>query len=209
MRLEQHFSQFVQPATPVTREAVAREVEASYRGHVAAEAEKYKRNPAAIDQALGGPGVFLAIADSCYDYAMEGQLKTTGIGIQDDNWLDFASFIYQARNDDEFHSANSLAPTLEKLFYLGAVRARLDIETLGEPAEAALPTILQDNNGYLTLFEVAVLAQMIEKSVRNATQPTAPDRLLTRKEGSRTVVDCHEALRWLKGRRNFKPTVLM
>ncbi|MOA23128.1 hypothetical protein D3C78_1437300 [compost metagenome] len=151
----------------------------------------------------------MAIADSCYDYAMEGQLKTTGIGIQDDNWLDFASFIYQARSDDEFHSANSLAPTLEKLFYLGAVRARLDIETLGEPAEAALPTILQDDSGYLTLFEVAVLAQMIEKSVRNATQPTAPDRLLTRKEGSRTVVDCHEALRWLKGRRNFKPTVLV
>ncbi|MNR57125.1 hypothetical protein D3C85_1778380 [compost metagenome] len=64
------------------------------------------------------------------------------------------------------------------------------------------------NTGYLNLKEVAVLAQMHEKSVRNATQPTAPDRLYTRKEGTRTVVDSHEALRWLKGRRNFKPTVL-
>ncbi|MCY1382985.1 hypothetical protein D9M69_710670 [compost metagenome] len=64
----------------------------------------------------------------------------------------------------------------------------------------------EDNSGYLTLKEIAVLGQMSERAVRNAAQPTAADRLYTRKEKNQTVVDADEALRWLKGRRGFVVT---
>lgn len=210
MRLEDLFCNQAKPQTKIRRDQLANEVNDAYLGHLNAESEKYRCDPEALDKVLGGASHFNAIAEGCYDYAVEGQLKTTGVGPQDDNWLDFASFINQARWDDEFHSANSLAPSLEHLFKLGAIRARLDSDTLGDVATDALPTVLKDTEcGYLTLNEVAFLAQMTEKAVRNATQPTAPDRLHTRKEGTRTVVDSNEALRWLKGRRHFKPTALV
>lgn len=210
MRLEDLFCNHAQPQTKIRRDQLAKEVDDAYVGHLRAESEKYRCDAKALGNVLGGASHFKAIAESYYDYAVEGQLKTTGVGLQDDNWLDFASFINQARWDDEFHSANSRAPSLEHLFKLGAIRARLDSDTLDAVVTETLPTVLRDSEcGYLTLNEVAFLAQMTEKAVRNATQPTAPDRLHTRKEGSRTVVDSDHALRWLKGRRNFNPTELV
>lgn len=204
-------AKLAEPDLEVDLAKVEAEVIAAYRGHLQAQHDRYGCSPDALDGVLGGPGRFIQVARSCYAYAVEGELDTQGIGAQDDNWLDFASFINQARWDEEFHSASSRAPGLEKLFKLGAVRARLDLATMGETAELVLPTVLQDEDtqGYFSLNEVAFLAQIGEKSVRNATQPNAPDRLLTRKEGSRTVVDASVALKWLLRRRNFRPTRLV
>jgi hypothetical protein len=210
MGLETFISAGAKPDIKLDLDRVEAEVTAAYHGHLQAQSDRYRCSPAALDAVLGGPQRFIEIARSCYAYAVEGELDLYGIGAQDDNWLDFASFINQARWDDEFHSANSLAPGLEKLFKLGAIRARLDLDTIGEAAEQALPTVLQGEAcGYLSLNEVAFLAQIGEKSVRNATQPNAPDRLLTRKEGSRTVVDSPVALKWLLRRRSFRPTRLL
>lgn len=208
MRLEDLIGQFAKPDTKITLEEMIQEVKAAYEGHLQAESEKYCCNAKALGEVLGGASRFIGIAESYYAYAIDGVLNTSEAVIQD--WLDFSSFINQARWDAEFHATNSLAPGLEKLFKLGAIRARLDIDTLGDAAEAAFPEVLRNTAcGYLTLLQIAFLAQMNAKSVRNATQPTAPDRLYTRKEGVRTVVDSQEALRWLKGRRNFKPTSLV
>ncbi|MBA1148273.1 hypothetical protein H0Z60_14550 [Ectothiorhodospiraceae bacterium WFHF3C12] len=60
----------------------------------------------------------------------------------------------------------------------------------------------------LTLREVAVLAGMTERSVRNATLASAKDRLKTFQSGSSVYVDAREALRWLRGRRGFVETVV-
>ena len=99
---------------------------------------------------------------------------------------------------------------LEQLFFHAILRANLDLDTLPDLDEDMLPSPLRGgNSGFLNLKEIAVLAQMDEKSVRNATQPGAPDRLHTRKSGTRTVVDSKEALRWLKNRRNFEPTTVV
>ena len=210
MRIDDFLSQYAKPEAKITQEEIIKEVNEAYAGHLQAEAEKYCCDVVALDNVLGGAGRFRETAIEFFEYAVDGLLNTTDSGIQDSNWLDFSSFINQARWDAEFHNANSLAPGLEKLLKQSAVRARLDLDTLGEAASKALPTIFQDDNcGYLSLVEVAFLAQMNEKSVRNATQPNAPDRLQTYKKGARTVVDSDEALRWLKGRRNFKPTVLV
>lgn len=208
--IDQYFIQYIQPATVLTREHVTAEVITAYEGDVQAAATQYRRPPELIDQAYVGPAVILEIANCCFDYAVEGKLDTVHFGMQDESWIDFARFVMQARWNAEFYGGNSLALGLEHLFCLGSIRARLDSDTLANTADRALPACLQDQGrGYLNLFEIAVLAQMVEKSVRNATQPNAPDRLFTRKEGTRTVVDSSEALRWLQGRRNFKPTRLV
>lgn len=210
MSLEKQFCPFAKPEHRILRSELEQEVLAAYRGHLQAEAVKYDCDEEQLDQALGGPGRFVGIAHRCYDYAVEGQLKTTGIGLQDDDWLDFASFINQARWDAELHAANSMSIKLEQVFKLGAVRARLDCDILGDVAYDLLPEVLRNSAvGYLTLSDIAFLAGMTEKAVRNAAQPKAGDHLVTRKEGSRTVVDSHEALRWLDGRRNFVATQLL
>lgn len=60
--------------------------------------------------------------------------------------------------------------------------------------------------GYLTLSEIALLANMDERSVRNAANPKLPDRLKTEQVGKRSLVTPEEARRWLAGRKGFVPT---
>lgn len=59
---------------------------------------------------------------------------------------------------------------------------------------------------HLTLAEVALLANMDERSVRNAANPKLPDPLKTEQVGKRSLVTPEEARRWLSGRRGFIPT---
>lgn len=209
-RIEDLFCHYTDPEKKVRRVDLVTEINEAYAGHLEAQAVMYRCKEDSLDKALGGASHFITIAEGCYDYAVEGQLQATGTDLNHDSWLDFAAFINQARWDAEFYQANSLSPNLEHVFKLGAIRARLDCDTLGEVAYEALPEVLRDAAvGYLSLHEIAFLARMTEKAVRNATQPTAANRLVTRKEGTRTVVDSHEALRWLKGRRNFYQTELV
>jgi hypothetical protein len=60
--------------------------------------------------------------------------------------------------------------------------------------------------GYLTLTEVALLADMDERSVRNAANPKLPHPLKTEAVGKRSLVTREEARRWLSGRKGFVPT---
>ncbi len=59
---------------------------------------------------------------------------------------------------------------------------------------------------HLTLAEVALLANMDERSVRNAANPKLPDPLKTEQVGKRSLVSSEEARRWLAGRKGFIPT---
>lgn len=60
--------------------------------------------------------------------------------------------------------------------------------------------------GYLTLAEVALLAEMDERSVRNAANPKLPNPLMTEQVGRRSLVRPEEARRWLANRKGFVPT---
>lgn len=60
--------------------------------------------------------------------------------------------------------------------------------------------------GFLTLAEVALLADMDERSVRNAANPKLPNPLVTEQVGRRSLVRPEEARRWLGGRKGFVPT---
>lgn len=59
---------------------------------------------------------------------------------------------------------------------------------------------------HLTLAELALLANMDERSVRNAANPKLPDPLKTEQVGKRSLVRPEEARRWLAVRKGFIPT---
>lgn len=60
--------------------------------------------------------------------------------------------------------------------------------------------------GRLTIAEVALLANMDERSVRNAANPKLPDPLKTEQIGKRSLVKPEEGRRWLAGRKGYIPT---
>lgn len=139
-----------------------------------------------------------------YRYAVEGRYLPGWLDddLPDDYMRIAKIFARRARDAAEEH--NLLVPVqCEKVIAMTQVRAGLDQAVRGVEYMALR---LGEPLHHVTLFEIAVLAQMNEKSVRNATQPNAPDRLLTMRQGTRTVVAATEAMAWLCRRRSFTPT---
>jgi hypothetical protein len=215
---------FISPERKLGLDDILQEAHDAYWGSLGASLMKFKGEiePAkleSLDQHYNGEIPVRMAANDCYDYAINGRLKLAKDGAEqtqmNDNWDRLATLVLSARPDIEVFSPRIrgcemvLPKGLEHILFHALVRARLDLDTHPKFAdEEALPMFLsgEDNSGYLTLKEIAVLGQMSERAVRNAAQPTAADRLYTRKEQNQTVVDSDEALRWLKGRRGFVVT---
>lgn len=59
----------------------------------------------------------------------------------------------------------------------------------------------------LDFGQIALLAEVDERTVRNAASGKGPNQLATIKVGSKTLVRPEDALNWLKTRPSFRPTV--
>lgn len=213
---------FLSTGTKLRLDEILQEAHDVYWGSLGALLIKFKgeldkAELESMDKELNGESAVRMAANDCYDYAINGRLSLAKDGVEEtrmnDNWTRLATLVCSARLDIEVYSPEingremALPKGLEHLLLHALVRARLDLDTHPKIDEDALPQLLrQDNAGYLTLKEIALLGQMSERAVRNAAQPTAADRLQTRKEQSQTVVDSTEALRWLQGRRGFVVT---
>lgn len=95
---------------------------------------------------------------------------------------------------------------LEHILFHALVRARLELDTHPKFDDNDAVTMFlsgEDNCGYLTLKEIAVLGQMSERAVRNARSTDGSGSAVHTQGKKQTVVDAGEALRWLKGRRGF------
>lgn len=141
-----------------------------------------------------------------YEFAIDGdvsQLERFGYDELYDAWT-FYNITDRALEHVEFSRLD------ECRLVLIAASARVKLE--GDAIDTAINEIGCGDilPGYrddlLTLFEVSVLANMSEKSVRNATHKTKTDRLVTTKVGGSTYVTPEEAKLWLKDRRGFVPT---
>lgn len=66
------------------------------------------------------------------------------------------------------------------------------------------------NSSRFTLVEIALLANMTERSVRNSARSSEPPsrRLIVKRDGHYLYVEREEATRWLAGRRGFIPSLL-
>nr|WP_019366177.1 hypothetical protein [Pseudomonas luteola] len=218
-------SRYIKPEKKLTLREVELAAEESYLGFVGTALYAFHDdasdfNVDRMDVQLSGHERAVAAARACFDYAVNGRI-TLSIDPQvseqqDDLWKCLTLLVATTRLGAEMYAPTvksrgiGVPVQLEHLFFQAIIRARLDIDTnpsFIEASDDSLPAALrQDTTGYLTLKEVAVLAQMADRAVRNAAQPTAADQLITQKQGHQTVVDSHEALRWLKRRRGFTPT---
>lgn len=66
---------------------------------------------------------------------------------------------------------------------------------------------LNEGHESLTISELALLAGIDERTVRNAAS-TGKKTLKTIKVGSSTMIESAEAERWLSGRRGYRPTII-
>ncbi|RTE67326.1 hypothetical protein EH243_03750 [Amphritea opalescens] len=149
-----------------------------------------------------------SIFDSLFDYAVEGYSRKDHL--REDDMHDVAAFILMAGPAMNFYDI-SYPTQCEKVYLTAVARWKLDafskieqLDMLGHGADQ-IPGFNQEN---LTLKEVSLLANMNEKSVRNATHATKVNRLQTIKIGNGTYVKPEDALLWLGKRRGFVPTTV-
>lgn len=121
---------------------------------------------------------------------------------------------------DDYEFSRDFFDGLESfdLFWVYVKDSDVSIKKCVQVVEMANARLCLDDGGFatsteggflanhLSLSQVALLAGLDERTVRNATTPKAKDRLVTVNFGGRTFVDNKIAIEWLK-RRGFKDTV--
>lgn len=137
---------------------------------------------------------FYAEVMRLYEYAIEGVRAPSdsgdaGAGDLMDLMI-FLEGIFEAGHSAELGRYGNPHPPSATLFLAKVAFARHNLDT-GED---------------LSIAEMALLADMDEKSVRNATNEKAADRLCVVKAGKGVKVSIEEARRWLQGRKGFVPT---
>lgn len=129
-----------------------------------------------------------------YDYAIHARWDTCGgVMVLSDCISDAADFTGQAMALCR-QRRMALYGCCEALVRCAQARLKLDI-----PGDA----------GDFSIAELASLAHMSEKSIRNAACALPPHRLETYHHLGRTLVRRSDALAWLAGRRSFQPTTFI
>ncbi len=122
-----------------------------------------------------------------HEYAFEARMPR---GCNITNWGNEEAFEMLEESitaQDEYSCLKTSSPLYEMIQMLKARRAL-------------------DNGERLSIKQIAMLARMTEKSVSNALHASGDNRLKVAAIKSDTLVENHEALCWLKGRRSFRET---
>lgn len=143
-----------------------------------------------------------------YDYGIHGIRSVAA-----QTWADFATDVEAFLLGMQYFpllQETEIKVDMERIWYvynLATARWKLDDND-------GASDVFSDNQeghailwGVLTLGEVALLAGMDEKSVRNAANPKHKNALKTVSQGNRTYVTTADARAWLTGRRGFTPSV--
>jgi len=143
------------------------------------------------------------VADAFYEYGING-IPCEGLGageVIDGQFADVELFLNHIEQLDAYLSEDSVVlPHFAKK----AAQAAVARHVLEGGQRYALS--IEDEIGYLGLAEIALLAKMDEKSVRNAANSKNNDPLKTETIGKRSMVSVTEARRWLAGRKGYVPT---
>ena len=142
------------------------------------------------------------VMDALFEYAINGRWDERNYWI--DLVTDTQAFLTGLSRFDlmgEGFGYGDWVPALEQCIkVLNIAEARQLLDDVEETSDGGVRDRL------LTFGQVALLANMDEKSVRNAANPKSKDPLKTFIDGSRTYVQASDARDWLSRRRGFKPT---
>lgn len=132
-----------------------------------------------------------------FSYGHQGVLpagySTRSLGVDDGPMERLSDLLNLLRSDDPYFEL-----CLDAAAGADAPKGHLQLLVDKVHARAAL-----DEGQSLTVSDIAALAAMNERSVKNATSAEGLGRLLVSADG---FVSNEEAHRWLAGRRNYKPT---
>lgn len=143
-----------------------------------------------------------------YEYGLNGVRSLAA-----QQWIDFASdteAFLEGLRDSALLSNTGITASMDLSWHvlrLATARWKLDDNDGATDPFDDLRQGVPTHFGVLTLADVALLAGMDEKSVRNAANPKTKNPLKTFSHGSRTYVATADARQWLSGRRGFRPTV--
>jgi hypothetical protein len=162
-----------------------------------------------FDLAQTGLGEWLP---SLYGYAFEARLP------KDMQWdclrEDVAPFVYAlqtfgAHFDDNVNGKYLSTAKLRLVLELVYARAVLneDESTMGDFTRPNVNWDEEPSEHALTLRQLALLAQVDEKTLRNAASPNAKNPLRTISVRNRTFVPTDVARQWLKARGQYLPTI--
>jgi hypothetical protein len=135
---------------------------------------------------------------------------------------DFGYYIFNEDGEEIFNECQDLSKFFENVCS-GVMKDLLENHNVELPIRAALtiqtaiarfvleggksPYYTPEYGNYLSIGEVALLANMDERSVRNAANPKLAGALKTITKFKRSLVAVKDAQVWLNDRKGFVPTV--
>lgn len=177
---------------------------------VTAKADALLRSEGLLDRAH-----LEALATLLYGYGVEGRAIED---FDESYFIDFVYFLRLAKSAAGYMPGPVPVTNAEEVACTVHARRKLDFFSGYEPFTCMPATERSEDFFYaessqfadgeekkLSLGEIALLARMDEKSVRNMTHATqeGEHRLATTKIGSKTMVEIPEAIRWLRLRKGF------
>lgn len=190
----------------ITKQEVMEQLEAFLQGYLDSIGRVYGRALPLPDTVQADQSPLWQTVSHMYDYGVLGQrgdLTHLGAGeLLNADFSDAEMFLLGAAGDAMqllLQEDSVPAPTLALRVARMAVARHVLEGGQRDTCFEGCPV-----EGYLTIAEVALLADMDERSVRNAASGQAPT-LATENIEKRTFVPIAEARRWLAGRKGFVP----
>lgn len=162
-----------------------------------------------------------SLATVLFGYGVEGRAIPE---FDESYWTDFVYFLRFAKAASGYMPGSTGITYAEEVACVTQARRKIDFFSGFEPFrltpvttnshfvfDAEANQFADGEEEFFSLRELALLARMDEKSVRNMTHSTqeGEHRLVTIKVGSKTVVKLPEAIRWLRLRKGFRPSSWM
>lgn len=180
--------------------------------HLAAEAKKH--NLDLSGRKSPRDDYIFQITSLLYDYAFRGekpqhpQLHFLGMEYPVDGPMaDFEmALLGMTRPNQHMHRFNEESEIYPPFMAAKTMQAAVARHVLYGGERYTTPEEFGGVSDCLSFSDVALLADMDEKSVRNAANPKNKDPLITTVNGKRTWITPADALNWLSKRRGFTPT---
>lgn len=154
----------------------------------------------------GAKATALRWSQECFHYGYLGELQSepTEEGLRNLVAITIILRVYESL----FLSRDSTyGGQLEKVLFLAYTRNKIDRgNKIAHQNYSALADYFNDNSpDHIDFYEMAILANMSEMAVRNATRSKAQDCLGTVKHAGRIVVELGTATEWLADRNGYSP----
>jgi len=149
---------------------------------------------------------FWPVISKMYDFGISGFAdKQYGSGMLDGGEADVDLFFRSVKGLETFLAEDFVLIPTKVIRCVKTAVARHILEGGKRYADMEQEVIGEDAGALLTIQEVALLADMDERSVRNACNPKLSDRLSTVALGTRTLVEPNAAKNWLEHRKGYQP----